>query len=553
MTSAPSLDLDPTANGAASVKRTTVAEAIAEELAALNVDRVFGVPGGEVLQLIDALRRQGIAYEVCRHEADAGITAAIYGKLRGTTGVVLVTLGPGAANLMLPLSSSLLDREPLLAISAATPETWSFDRTHQKLPLLESYGPVTKLSGALTPFNCRSLVRDAAAATLSEPLGPAFLTLSAPDALAPAEDQAENHRNENGNGSLRVGSARVAADELRRLLAAAERPIVVAGVGMRAANAEALREWVERWQLPVAVTPKVKGIVDETSPNFVGTVSGMAIDKVLREALATSDLVVGFGLDPVEIDGAWHTELPMVWPLESAWATGVVPASGLLAADHGELLDALDGDAPREWGDPFAGAKLERERVYANHQGSNGLMSPVGVVRALAKVMPPETIVATDVGSHKYVFGQFWPSRQPETFFMSNGLSGMGYGLPAAIGAKLARPERPVLAVLGDGGFSMNSQELETARRLGAPFITVVLADNSYSLIRMGQQSRGLERYAVDFDHIDAVMTAQACGVEAVRIDNEDELSARVAEALAAGTSLLVEVPIHPDDYRDIV
>lgn len=551
MTSAPSLD--PTANGAVSVTRTTVAEAIAEELAALGVDRVFGVPGGEVLQLIDALRRQGIEFAVCRHEADAGITAAIYGKLRGTTGVVLATLGPGAANLMFPLSSSLLDREPLLAISAATPLTWSSDRTHQKLPLLESYGPVTKLAGALTPFNCRSLLRDAAAATMTEPLGPAFLTLAADDAIAPAEDQAENHRNGNGNGTLQVGSARVAAEELRRLLTGAERPIVVAGVGVRATNTEALRSWVERWQLPVAVTPKVKGIIDETTPNFVGTVGGMAIDKVLRAALASSDLVVGFGLDPVEIDGAWHTELPMVWALESAWATGVGPASGLLAADHGELLDQLQGEPPRDWTDSFSDAKRERAHVYANHVGANGLMSPVAVVRALAKVMPAETIVATDVGSHKYVFGQFWPSRQPETFFMSNGLSGMGYGLPAALGAKLARPERPVLAVLGDGGFSMNSQELETARRLGAPFITVVLADNSYSLIRMGQQSRGLVRYGVDFDHIDAVLTAQACGIDAVRIDNEDELSARVEAALAAGTSLLVEVPIHPDDYRDIV
>lgn len=532
------------------MKRTSVAEAIAEELAALDVDRVFGVPGGEVLFLIDALRRRGIEYALCRHETNAGITAAIYGKLRGTTGVVLTTLGPGAANLMLPLSSSWLDREPLLAISAATPGTWPADRTHQKLPLLESYGPVTKLAGALTPFNCRSLLRDAAAATLTEPLGPAFLTLTTDDAVAAAEDQPYVNR----NGSVpAIGSPRAAADELRRRLVEAERPIVVVGVGVRAENAEALRAWLERWQLPVAVTPKVKGIVDETAPNFVGTVGGMAIDKVMCEALAESDLVVGFGLDPVEIDGAWHTELPMVWPLESAWATGVVPASGLLAADHGELLRHLDGEPPRTWADAFADARRERANVYANHGSSNGHLSPVAVVRALAGVMPPETIVATDVGSHKYVFGQFWPSRQPETFFMSNGLSGMGYGLPAAIGAKLARPQAPVLAVLGDGGFSMNSQELETARRLGAPIVTVVLADNSYSLIRMGQQSRGLERYGVDFDPIDSVLTAQACGIDAVRIDDEAELASRVERALAVGEALLVEVPIHPDDYRDIV
>ena len=159
-------------DSAESTNRITVADAIAEELSALDVDRVFGVPGGEVLFFIDALRQQGIQFAVCRHEADAGIAAAVYGKLRRTTGVALTTLGPGAANLMLPLSSSWLDREPLLAISAATPDAWSSERTHQKLPLLETYRPITKLAGALTPFNCRSLLRNAAAATLAEPLVP---------------------------------------------------------------------------------------------------------------------------------------------------------------------------------------------------------------------------------------------------------------------------------------------------------------------------------------------------------------------------------------------
>src|SRR3954452_9160233 len=126
-------------------------------------------------------------------------------------------------------------------------------------------------------------------------------------------------------------------------------------------------------------------------------------------------------------------------------------------------------------------------------------MWPGAIVQALASVMPPETIVTTDVGSHKYLFGQFWPSREPDTFWMSNGLSGMAYGLSAAIGAKLARPDSPVLAVVGDGGFSMNAQELETAERVGAPFITVVLEDDSYSLIKLSQQGKQLPPYRVDF------------------------------------------------------
>jgi acetolactate synthase-1/2/3 large subunit len=536
---------------AANTAGATVADAVAEELTALGVDRVFGVPGGEVLSLIDALRRHGIQFAVCRHEADAGIAAAVYGKLRGTTGVVLATLGPGAANLMLPLASSRLDLEPLLAISAATPDTWPPERTHQKLPLLEAYGPLTKLSGALSPFNCRALVRAAAAASVAGPAGPTFLTLAADSAVMTAEDRSVPAPVV--NDAVAVGSPAEAAERLRSLLGDAERPIVVVGAGTRSTNAPALRSWLESWHLPVAVTPKVKGMVDETGRRFVGVVGGMAMDALMRKALASSDLIVGFGLDPTEIDGTWHTELPMAWVLESAWATGVVPSNGLIAADHGELLRELGDEAPCTWADALEEIREARSDVYRNHTADAGRISPVAVVRTLARTMPPGTIVATDVGSHKYVLGQFWPSREPDTFFMSNGLSGMGYGLPAALAAKLARPESPVLAVVGDGGFSMNSQELETAKRLGASFVTVVFADSSYSLIQIGQQNRGLPRYGVDFEPIDSVKTAEACGVAGVRVESERELADAVAGSLAHGAPLVVEVPIDVEDYRGIV
>lgn len=531
----------------------SVAEAVASELTELGVDRVFGLPGGEVLALIDALRRAGVEYVVCRHEADAGIMAAVYGKLTRTVGVALTTLGPGAANLMLPVSNSLLDREPLLAISAQVPGAWSWDRTHQRLPLLECYRPLTKLAGTLTPVNCRTLLRAASEAATAEPQGPVFLTLSADDALS----RAHEHREPNGRNGRRpppkVGSSRAASDELRRRLAAAERPIVVVGMGIRGEHSPDLRRWLQRWGLPVAVTPKVKGIVDETAPSFVGVVGGMAADALMREALGRSDLVVGLGLDPAEIDGLWHTELPMLWALDSAWATGVLPKDNLLAADHQELLALLaEDDAPRTWTDHFVDTRRRRAQIYRGSP-SGPSMAPADVVRALADAVPAHTTVATDVGSHKFLVGQFWPSRHPETFFMSNGLSGMGYGLPAAIGAKLARPEAPVLAIVGDGGFSMNSQELETARRVGAPIAVVVLADCSYSLIRLGQEARGLERYGVDFDPIDSVQTAQACGVRAVRAEAAHEAAAYVAEALERREPIVVEVPIDADGYRGIV
>jgi acetolactate synthase-1/2/3 large subunit len=177
-------------------------------------------------------------------------------------------------------------------------------------------------------------------------------------------------------------------------------------------------------------------------------------------------------------------------------------------------------------------------------------MWPGDIVRALADAVPSETIVTTDVGSHKYLFGQYWPSRHPQTFWMSNGLSGMAYGLSAAIGAKLARPDVPVLAAVGDGGFSMNAQELETAERVGAPFITVVLEDCSYSLIKLSQENKKLEPYRMDFNPIDNVKMAEACGVEGIRTANADEMASAVKRAVAQNKSLVVAVPVHYSDYR---
>jgi acetolactate synthase-1/2/3 large subunit len=528
------------------VSGLTVADAVADELALAGVDRVFGLPGGEVLHLLDAMRRRGIEFTLCRHEASAGIAAAVYGKLRGTAGVCVTTLGPGASNLLFPIADSLLDREPLVAISAQLPESYPAGHTHQRLPLLEVFGPVTKLAAAVRPGGARSAVRAAVHAAVTEPLGPAYLTLAAEDARA----------DETGAGSSEppppqpspLGRGTVSA--LTQRLARAERPLVLVGLGSRWANARLIRRWLAAWALPHGVTPKAKGMVDETGPGFVGVFGGMAIDDVMLEALAAADLVVGLGLDPVEIDKTWHATKEIAFVLESPCATGYLPEGALIVSHEAMLEELISDPPPRTWVDAFASQRTKRQEI---DEGGRGSLRPTGVVAAVAAGAPPRTVVTTDVGSHKFTFGQFWPSREPAAFWMSNGLSGMGYGLPAAIGAKLARPDLPVLAVMGDGGFAMMSQELETARRAGAPLVAVVLADRSLSLIRIGQENRGLPNYGVDFEPIDSVLVAHATGVDGVRVQDAGELAAAVRAAFAGGRTTVIEVPVDPDSYRGIV
>jgi acetolactate synthase I/II/III large subunit len=527
--------------------QTSTAAAVARVLADAGTRRVFGLPGGEVLVLMDELRRAGVDFVLMRHEANAGLAAAVYGKLQRQPGVVLATLGPGAANLMLPMSNAYLDLEPLLAISAQLPDEFPPSHTHQLLPLHDVYRPIARVAETITAANVFDVVPRALASCMQRPHGVSYLTLSAREALRPAEGAGAN-----AVPPTRVSStdARAHADALVGALGGAARPLVVIGLGVDAANAARIRRWVSEWNLPVAVTPKVKGIVDETAANFVGVAGGMAADGVLCDAIAAADLVVGLGLDPVEVDKTWHAERPIHWVLECPNAGGLVPAGAELV-EHAALLDALIGHGPpRSWAAPFETFQDQRARLLEGRTGSPRTMWPGDIIKALASAMPRETIVTTDVGSHKYLFGQYWPSREPETFWMSNGLSGMAYGLSAAIGAKLARPDAPVLAVVGDGGFSMNAQELETAERVGAPFTTIVLEDGSYSLIKISQANKKLPPYRTDFGPIDTVKMADACGVEALRTADPDVLASAARRAAGERRGLVIAVPVDAEDYK---
>ena len=540
----------------------TTAAAVAKALADAGIARVFGLPGGEVLALIDELRKAGIDFVLMRHEANAGIAAAVYGKLLGQPGVVLATLGPGAANLLLPVSSAYLDQEPLLAISAQLPGDLPASHTHQWLPLQDIYRPVCRMTGEITVDNATTVVGRALAACMERPYGASFLTMSAREAVKdvvsrpPIKGGPTTAATNLVEPSFTRGrDAGAAAAHLRARLATAERPLVLIGLGVDNANATRIRRWLDEWNLPVAVTPKVKGIVDETGPNFVGVISGMAADGLMVDALKASDLLIGFGLDPVEVDKTWHAELPIEWILEAPNVAGMVPA-GVDLVEHSSFLDAIAREpAPRAWDRPFDIFQQKRKGLLVRRAGpldsaAPSTMWPGDLIRTLSGAMPASTIVTTDVGSHKYLFGQFWPSRHPGTFWMSNGLSGMAYGLSAAIGAKLAHPDVPVLAAVGDGGFSMNAQELETAERVGAPFITVVLEDGSYSLIKLAQENRQLPPHRMDFGPIDTVKMAEACGVQALRTTNPDELGAAVRRAVEQNRSLVVGVPVNYADYK---
>jgi acetolactate synthase-1/2/3 large subunit len=309
-----------------------------------------------------------------------------------------------------------------------------------------------------------------------------------------------------------------------------------------------LREWVARWELPVALTPKAKGLVRDDYQHYIGVLDGAGLGSLMSRTLADSDLIVGLGLDPVELIRPWHATSPVIW------VGNCGPEDELAAEAHrlrGRVVEVTEhlaqAPAPARWTDWTSDAVAERRALALDEDRLTW------IPRALRAALPEDAIVTTDVGSHKCLISQFLPMGEPGRFLTSNGLSAMGYGLPAAIGAKLAEPGVAVLAVVGDGGFAMAAQELETAARLGLPVITVVLVDASLSLIQLLQQARGLPRCGVDYGRVDILRVAEGYGAEVLTAAAADELRAAVERGLSADGPTVIAVPIDASGYGELL
>jgi len=522
----------------------SVASAVAAELADGGVKKAFGVPGGEVLSLMLELRGAGVDFVLCGHESAAGMAASAYGKLTGAPGLAISTLGPGASNLLLPIANAQLDREALIGICGDLPAGYPRAHTHQRMPLLDIYRPITKSCEALKPDTARAAIRRAIAATTSRPAGSAVLTLSSDDAAAEAAEAGPPTSTLNTRGVDPEEAARRIVARMRE----AQRPLIVVGQEVPPEASGQLRRWLQRWELPFAVTPKAKGLADESSPAFVGVLDGAGLLDVMRDAIAASDLIVGVGLDQVELIQTWHTSAPMLWLREIGELDAAPPSHDLVQASIATILDLLEEhDAPAQWEDVFDEARQRRR------QASLAPGAPTWIPASVRAGAQTDTILTTDVGSHKCLFSQYWSTDVPGSFLTSNGLSAMGYGLPAAIGAKLARPQKSVIAVLGDGGFAMTGAELETAVRAGAPVVVIVVVDGSLSLIRALQRRRGFPTYGVDFGRVDVCKVAEGYGAAAVTASTPDKLSAAVSAGLRSDFPTVIAVPLDPDSYAAIL
>jgi acetolactate synthase-1/2/3 large subunit len=531
------------------------ADAIAAVLRAAGVRRAMGIPSGQILALIEALRRQGIEFVLVSHEATAGFMADVLGRLTGIPGVAIATVGPGATNLTTGIGNALLDRSPALAITGQVPLAQLHRRVQMRIDHQALFRPLSKASFQLVGGDVAGQVAAALRLAVAEPPGPVHLDLPEDVAVAPA---AEGPTPPPFRPGPLDESPPSAEDDLRRVadrLRQARRPVAALGFSLyRTGALDALRRFLEAQQLPFVTTNMAKGVVPEDHPLWLGVV-GRARRQTIEAYLAQADLVIGLGYDPVEIGyEEWMPPVPLLHV--AGEPADLAPAVRLEAQAVGRLADALEWLAalpPRatEW-EPAEHARF-RARLEASLRLPGAGFQPWEALDAMRALFPPAGILCCDVGAHTHLVATQWRVTVPETLLVSNGWSSMGYAIPAALAAKLACPERPVAAVMGDGCFLMMAGELATAARLGLPIPFVILNDRALALIKVKQERRRYAHSGIDLPLASERFPEHYFGVPLRVARTVEEFRAAFAAAVRADGPTVIEALVDPALYSAIL
>ncbi|MGH6662677.1 MAG: thiamine pyrophosphate-binding protein [Rhodospirillales bacterium] len=516
----------------------TLAETVVGALKRRGVKRMFGIPGGgSSLDLIDAAGGAGIEFVLTRTETAAAIMAAVTGELSATPGVVLTGVGPGAASAVNGIAYAHLERAPVVLITDGPASS-----LHQAFDQNALFRPITKSQGRLRPENGRATIEAAIDTALTPPWGPVHLDLKAEDAGRPVAGDA---------GAPAPPTAKADPKELahaRRLLAASHRPVLLVGLEARHGDGPvALRRLVDALACPVLLTYKAKGVLADAHAGAVGMLTGAAAEA---DCIGRADLIVCFGLDPVEmIPGKWRYTAPILDLRRAAGAE--LPATpecrvvGLLAATVAALLPL----AATAWtaAEITALRYAMRARVAIGGAGHTAGT----VVEALGRAAPAGCRLAVDAGAHMFSTLALWRADRAFGVLKSNGLSTMGFALPAAIASALQEPGRPVAAVTGDGGLMMCLAELTTAVERRCRIVVVVVNDAALSLIDVKQQRQQRKSRGVRYPAVDFAGGARALGCRAWRLDAGDALTPLLGDAFKGDGPALIDVAIDPSGYGD--
>ena len=514
---------------------------------------MFGIPGEENIHLTDALSRSSIRYVLVRHEQGASFMAEIFGRLTGRAGVCSATLGPGAINLLLGTADAYTNSTPVLALSAQVGLNRIYKESHQSVDLVSMFSPVTKWADLiLTPGAIPEMVRKAFKLAQTERPGSVYLGVPedveaafVPDELTPL-DLNSPRPDEPSPSQIERAAA---------VLTASRRPIVLAGHGAaRSGAADALRRFSEMLGLPVATTFHGKGVFPDDHPHSLGAVGFMSHDYV-NFGFDEADVIVSVGyelqeLDPVRINPGADKQIIHLSRVPAEVDAHYNVEVGI-QADIPRTLVALAETTARHFERGTSGEKIRQllaDELARGAADDSYPLKPQRVVADTRAALGRSDIVLADTGAVKMWMARLYPTYEPNTCLISNGLSTMAFALPGAIGAKLAVPESKVLAAVGDGAFLMNSQEIETALRERIPLAVLIWEDSAYGLIGWKMDLELGHHVYVGFSNPDYVAYAESFGARGYRVRAAGDLLPMLNEALAADTVSVITCPV---DYTE--
>jgi len=533
-----------------------VSEVMVQYLAAAGVRDLFGYPGDPNVEFMEAARRAGMRFVLARREGTAGLMAEAYGYLTGRPGVCMSTLGPGSSNLVNAVANARLDRVPMLAISGQIERKREQTFTHQVLDHALLFSPVSKWATHVAPDTVAGVMRRALRTALAERPGPVHITTHADVVGAAASDDRVLLPPLHAVAApLQVFAPEAQAADLPRRLRGARRPAVLAGIAAQRAAGVAgahgsLAKLAELLGVPVVVSPMAKGVIPEDHPCYAGTLD-MACNAQVWEFLGGCDLLLAVGFDAVELIKPWQLSVPTVHIDATPNTDQIYPADAEWVGDIGAVLEAI---AAAWQGEPkwrAADIARQREALRAAYYAGRveGRLNPTDVVDLARAALPREAIATADVGSHKLLVGQGWTAYAPRSVLMSNGLSSMGYSLPAAMVAKLLEPSREVVCFIGDGGLAMVQGELRLAASLGLGILVIVFCDDSLNRIEIKQTMRNYPSWGTLIEPTDLAQLARSMGCEGATVGSAAELSRLLSGARPKDRPLVVGARIDPAQY----
>ena len=536
-------------------KLLTTAEMMVRCLEAEGVEYIFGIPGEENLALMDALKNSSIRFITTRHEQGAAFMADMYGRLTGRAGVCLSTLGPGATNLVTGVADAQGDGAPLVAITGQVGTDKMHITSHQFLDLNKMFEPITKRTKLVVrPDTIGEIVRIAFKYAESERPGATHIDLpvNISKMKVPFDEDPLAKASANFKEYANMLSVEMAAAEIFK----AENPIVLAGSGaVRAGASEALTNFAEGLKIPVINTMMAKGVISMESPYAMMTI-GIPQKDYANKILESADLVIAVGYDLVEFT-------PTSWNqpgFKNIIHVGKLPAHTnkcyqCIVEVVGDMTESLNSILRRTTrkANPVYAFKikekfLEEQKYYEND--CSYPMKPQKILNDVRKALNKNDILISDVGAHKMWIARLYDCYKPNTCIISNGFASMGIGVPGAVAAKLINPEKRIITITGDGGFLMNSQELETAVRLGLNFVVLIFNDSSYGLIKWRQMDQYGESHFVDYTNPDFVKLAEAMNCKGYRISKAEELVSVLEDAFLQKVPAIIDCAV---DYSENV